>query len=83
MPTDLTVRYLPRDLVEQLRRWAPAEISGSELWSLERIAERIYAVGYDEGHRRGYDEAAETTKRPNINDVNELREALKASQALS
>ncbi len=70
--------YLPRELADELRRWAPPEISDSEMYTLHRLAEKIYAHGYDDGHLRGYDEGRDGRTRPNINDVNRLREAISA-----
>lgn len=70
------IGYLPGELAKELHRWAPAEVSDSEMYDLARIAEQVYARGYDDGHRRGYDEGHDAQKRPNINDVNRLREAI-------
>jgi hypothetical protein len=70
------VRYLPREFDEELRRWAPPEVSDSEMYLLLRIAECIWAHGYDDGHRRGCDEGRDMIRRPSINDVNDVREAL-------
>lgn len=77
---DHPVRYLPAQLAGDLERWAPPEITGSEMFGLQRLAERIYAAGYDEGHRRGQLEFDAYHRRPNINQVNELREAVKAKE---
>lgn len=75
---DHPVRYLPAQLAGDLERWAPPEITGSEMFGLHRLAERIYAAGYDDGHRRGMDEARAYAERPNVNQVNALRDAVKA-----
>jgi hypothetical protein len=74
--SDNRVGYLPQELAGALRRWAPPEISDGEMYSLLRLAERIYAEGYDAGHLRGHDEARDLAGRPNGNDVNRAREAL-------
>jgi hypothetical protein len=70
------IGYLPRNLADELRRWAPPEISGSEMYDLQRLAERIFAAGTDNGWSVGYEEGRDDRKRPNINDVNRLRKAL-------
>jgi hypothetical protein len=75
MSREVYVRYLPREFDDDLRRWAPPELSDSELYSLYRIAERIHADGYEAGHLRGRDEGRDSVGRPNINDVNDVREA--------
>ena len=75
---DNRVGYLPRELAEALRRKVPPEVSESDMFELERLAERIWAEGYDQGHLRGYHEGRDHKQRPNINDVNRLREALAA-----
>jgi hypothetical protein len=46
------------------------------MWDLLRLVERAHAAGYDSGHMAGYDEGRDARKRPNLNDVNRLREAL-------
>jgi hypothetical protein len=70
------IAYIPRDLAEALRRWAPPEISDSEMYELQRIGERIFAAGYDAGWMAGYDEHRDAKRRPTTNDVNRLRAAL-------
>jgi hypothetical protein len=77
---DFTPKYLPKNLADALEHWAPPEVSGSEMFSLQRIAERVYAEGYDDGHRRGMEEQSAYDKRPNVNHVNEVREALAAEK---
>ena len=74
---DLTVRYLPQDLVDAVHMWAPEEISDSEMWALERLIEAVYSRGYDDGHRRGDVEGRQANRRPNQNDINALREKLR------
>ena len=68
--------YLPRELADEIRRWAPPETTSDELWRLLRIQERVYARGYDDGHRAGFDEGYDYHKRPTSNDVNRLREEI-------
>lgn len=70
--------YLPTQLADEVRRWAPPELSDDEVYRLQRLAERIHADGYDSGHMAGYQEGWDASKRPNSNDVNRLREALAA-----
>jgi hypothetical protein len=77
---DCSPKYLPLNSAQALERWAPPEVSGGEMLSLQRLAERIYAGGYDDGHRRGMDEQTAYAERPDGNSVNELREALKAKE---
>lgn len=71
--------YLPRELADEIRRWAPPEMTSDELWRLQRIQEQVYARGFDDGHRAGFDEGYDYHKRPNSNDVNRLREAIAAA----
>ncbi len=70
------VGYLPPQLALELRMWAPDEVSGSEMFNLRRLVERVYAAGYDDGHRAGYQDYQDDRKRPNTNDVQRLRAAL-------
>lgn len=75
----MAIGYLPDEFADELRRWAPPEVSDGEMFALERLAERLYARGYRDGHRRGFDEGMDHRARPNANDVNRLREALAAT----
>lgn len=75
---DTSPRYLPREFVSEVRFWAPPELSGDELYSLIRLVERTYARGYSDGHIAGFDEGYDHRQRPNVNDVNRLREAVTA-----
>ncbi|OZM73999.1 hypothetical protein CFN78_06845 [Amycolatopsis antarctica] len=75
--------YLPAELACVLDDSIPPEVSGSELYTLRRLAERIYATGYNDGHRSGFDEGLAYMRRPNVNDVNEVRQAIEAKKVAS
>lgn len=75
---DPHVRHLPDTFADELARWAPEVLTDDEVYRLARLAERIHADGYDAGHRRGYREGRDHGRRPNTNQVNQLREAIAA-----
>lgn len=66
---EITVRYLPSHLSTELRRIleraANRDVDSDDVlgvWPLERLLEKVYAEGYDDGHLRG-DQAARDESR--------------------
>lgn len=70
------IAYLPPGLIAEIRSWAPPELADTEMYELQRLAERIFAAGYESGWLSGYDEGRDALRRPNINKVNQARKAL-------
>lgn len=58
MTRDNSIRYLPRSISDELRYGLGDDTlsvldPGDGLWKVERLLERAFAEGYDEGYSRG------------------------------
>lgn len=57
MADRLTATYLPRALADEVDRELDNDRESDRSFRFQRLAERIFAEGYDAGHRAGDHEA--------------------------
>ena len=63
---DYNVLPLPRSIADGLRFEQVFEpLSASDLYTVTRFMERVYAAGYNDGHLAGFQEGIEHHKREN------------------